>query len=239
MDKQSLEVLLGQGESIERIAKRFGKDPSTISYWMKKYGLESPYAAKHAAKGGLRREEVQELVEAGMTLAEIARAVDRSVGTVRHWLTRFGLRTDNTAGGRSREELHAAREAGRLTVMMHCREHGETEFFLEGRGYYRCKRCRSECVSRRRRKVKSILVTEAGGRCCLCGYDRHPCALAFHHLDPALKRMPVSAGGVAYALDTLREEARKCVLLCSNCHAEVENGIATLPLEWSADDRAP
>ena len=36
MDKESLETLLDQGLSIERIAKRFGKDPSTVSYWMKK-----------------------------------------------------------------------------------------------------------------------------------------------------------------------------------------------------------
>jgi hypothetical protein len=43
--------------------------------------------------------------------------------------------------------------------------------------------------------------------------------------------MPVSAWGIAYALDTLREEARKCVLLCANCHAEVENGLAALPLQ--------
>jgi hypothetical protein len=26
----------------------------------------------------------------------------------------------------------------------------------------------------------------------------------------------------------MREEAAKCVLLCSNCHAEVEAGVATL-----------
>jgi IS30 family transposase len=32
VDKQSLELLLAQGESIERIAKRVGKDPSTVSY---------------------------------------------------------------------------------------------------------------------------------------------------------------------------------------------------------------
>ena len=37
--------------------------------------------------------------------------------------------------------------------------------------------------------------------------------------------MNVSASGIAYRLDTLRDEARKCVLLCSNCHAEVEAGV--------------
>jgi hypothetical protein len=27
----------------------------------------------------------------------------------------------------------------------------------------------------------------------------------------------------------MREEAAKCVLLCANCHAEVEGGAASLP----------
>jgi hypothetical protein len=49
-------------------------------------------------------------------------------------------------------------------------------------------------------------------------------ALHFHHLDPAEKRLELNARGVALSLDTLRAEARKCVLLCSNCHAEVEEG---------------
>jgi hypothetical protein len=127
--------------------------------------------------------------------------------------------------------MRAAKDAGLLTITMVCRRHGETEFFLEGRGYYRCKRCRSEAVSRRRRKLKAILIAEAGGRCCICGYDKHPSALEFHHLDPLEKQMPLSARGIAYALDTLRAEARKCKLLCSNCHAEVKNGIAVVPIQ--------
>jgi hypothetical protein len=115
---------------------------------------------------------------------------------------------------------------------MTCKRHGETEFRLEGRGYYRCKRCRSEAVSRRRQKVKAILVAEAGGKCAICGYDRHVAALGFHHVDPGLKIMNVSARGVALALSTLRAEAEKCVLLCANCHAELENGAAELPIKY-------
>jgi transposase len=204
MDRESLEVLLDQHVSIERIAKRFGKDPSTISYWMKKYGLESPYREKHAAKGGIDRSRLEALVAAGMTIAEIAAELERSNGTVRHWLGQYGLRTHNTSGRRPPQGMRAAKDAGLLTITMVCRRHGETEFFLEGRGYYRCKRCRSEAVSRRRRKLKAILIAEAGGRCCICGYDKHPSALEFHHLDPLEKQMPLSARGIAYALDTLR-----------------------------------
>lgn len=231
MEKRALEYLLEQGVSVEQIGKRFGKDPSTVSYWMKKYGLVSPYREKHEAKGGIERERLEELVERGMTIAEIAAEVGLSKGTVRHWLRQHGLRTQNSRGRRSREEVQSAKAAGLLTVTMTCARHGKTAFFLEGRGSYRCKRCRTEAVSRRRRKVKEILVAEAGGRCVICGYNRYPCALEFHHVDPTNKRLLGCARGVAHALEALRNEAKTCVLLCSNCHAEVENGVATLPLQ--------
>jgi transposase len=231
MDRESLALLLGQGLSVEKIAKRFGKDPSTVSYWMVKHGLEAVNREKHAAKGGIEREQLEALVEAGLTTAELAAALGLSKGTVRHWMRRYGLRTLNSRGKRPAEVARAGKEAGLLTLTMTCAHHGETEFYLEGRGYYRCKRCRTEAVVRRRRKVKAILVSEAGGRCCLCGYDRCPAALEFHHLDPIEKRLEINHKGIALALEALRVEARKCVLLCANCHAEVENGFAFVPVE--------
>jgi Homeodomain-like domain len=174
---------------------------------------------------------LEALVEAGMSIAEIATVVGRSKGAVRHWLTRYELRTRGAAGRKETAARRAARHAGVLEIVMVCPHHGETVFILEGRGYYRCKRCRADGVVRHRQKVKSILVEEAGGCCVICGYDRHIRALQFHHLQPSLKRLAVSSQGVTYSIETLRGEARKCVLLCANCHAEVEAGAAELPLE--------
>ncbi len=231
MKKESLELLLSQGLTVEKIAKRFGKDPSTISYWIAKYGLEAVNREKHAAKGGIERAGLEALVEAGMTIAEIATEVGLSKATVRYWLRAYGLRTKNAPRNVGAAEVRAAKAAGELTVTMACPSHGKTEFYLESRGYYRCKRCRVDAVAKRRRKVKAILVAEAGGQCVICGYDRHPRALAFHHLDPLEKRLEINAKGVALSLETLRAEARKCVLLCANCHAELEDGVATLPLQ--------
>jgi hypothetical protein len=125
----------------------------------------------------------------------------------------------------------AAQQAGLETITMSCTEHGETEFVLEGRGYYRCKRCRMERVMRRRRQLKAILVAEAGGCCCVCGYSRYVGALEFHHLDRTEKRVEISCGA-ALSLNSLRAEAEKCVLVCSNCHAEVEAGVTTVPLQF-------
>jgi transposase len=229
MDKESLELLLRQGLSIERIAKRFAKDPSSVSYWMKKYGLVSPFAEKHAAKGGLERDRLEALVAAGMTIAEIAEAVGRSKATVRHWMQQYSLRTENARGRRSPRLSGDAKDAGSLTARMTCRRHGETDFMLEGRGYYRCKQCRSGRVANRRRHIKQILVREAGGECILCGYDRCIGALQFHHVDPDGKQFNIAFGGIGRSLQRAQAEAKKCVLLCANCHAEVEAGLAAVP----------
>jgi hypothetical protein len=72
------------------------------------------------------------------------------------------------------------------------------------------------------------LVEEAGGSCRLCGYDRYAGALEFHHVDAAQKSFSLGHKGVTRSLALAREEARKCILLCSNCHAEVEGGIVKI-----------
>ena len=95
-------------------------------------------------------------------------------------------------------------------------------------GGWRCKRCRSEAVSRRRRMVKAELIALAGGACKLCGYDRLPSALHFHHVDPDTKLFALAERGFTYALAKAHDEAAKCVLLCANCHAEVEAGLVTI-----------
>jgi transposase-like protein len=234
MDRESLSRLLAQGHSLEQIAKRFGRHPSTIAYWLRKHGLEAAHRDRHAARGGLERDRLVGLIATGATVAECAAELGVSKSTVRHWLRRYGLRTQNSVGRRERETVRIAKEAGLLTTAMVCRRHGLTEFFLEGRGYYRCKRWRADAVSRRRRKVKSILVQEAGGRCCVCGYQRYLGALHFHRVQPHEKRLELNAKGNALSLATLRAEAQKCVLLCSNCHAEVEAGIASIEGKFEA-----
>ncbi len=226
MDRDALQLLLAQGVSVEQIGRRFGRHPSTVSYWMRKHGLEAPNRAKHAGKGGIDRAELEAAVARGMTIREIAAQLDRSTATVRHWLRRYALSTAATERARA---SRAGRVQGESLLIRDCTRHGRTAFALEGSGYYRCKQCRSEQVIRHRRRLKELLVAEAGGACALCGYDRHLGALRFHHLDPRSKRLHVSQNGITLSLDTIREEVRKCVLLCSNCHAEVEGGAAAVP----------
>ena len=114
-----------------------------------------------------------------------------------------------------------------------CNKHGEVlhhkvkDSTIKAGYRYRCKKCMSEYVVTRQRKVKSILVKEAGGCCQICGYDKYQGALQFHHLDPATKEFALQSG-VTKALDKMRKEAAKCLLLCANCHAEIEGGIISI-----------
>lgn len=224
MQKELLEECLAEGLSLEAIGKREGKHESTVSYWMKKHGLEAVKAETHAAKGPPSKEEMEGLLAAGLSLREIAHRLDRSLATIRHWMRRYGLKPV--------PHRHNGPRDGRRETVLSCRRHGSTAFVLEGRGSYRCRQCRVEHVARCRRKIKRILVEEAGGKCVLCGYDRHLEALQFHHLQPGEKLFHLGQGGQSRSLARCRAEAEKCALLCANCHAEVEAGKAALPLNF-------
>jgi hypothetical protein len=93
---------------------------------------------------------------------------------------------------------------------------------------WRCKRCVGEAVTRRHQKVKRILVEEAGGCCAVCGYDRCVVNLHFHHVDPAQKSFALTSA-TGKSLDAYRAEAAKCVLVCANCHGEIEAGLVASP----------
>ncbi|MEA2369443.1 MAG: hypothetical protein QOH38_2161 [Thermoleophilaceae bacterium] len=221
MERAFLEEQLAAGRSLEQIGRAAGKHSSTVGHWVRKHGLVAVGCDKYAPRGGLARERLAGFVGQGMGTREIARRCGVSYSTVRHWLRRYGLTVD-----RARRRIHGPLPR---RIERRCGTHGTTTFVLEGRGYYRCCRCRMERVAERRRKVKRILVEEAGGACAICSFDGHPAALEFHHLKPSEKSFELSLRGVTRSIEALREEARKCVLLCSNCHALVEVGALSLP----------
>lgn len=226
MDRGVLEGWLAEGCSLEEMGRRAQRHPSTVGYWLGKHGLEAVGRAVHASRGGIDAATLRSLIDEGLSGREIAARLDLSLGTVRHWLGRHGLkttRTGRTEGVTPRGAAAGTRFPGR------CSTHGDTEFIIRTDGSPRCLICRSAAVGQRRRRVKAILVEDAGGACVLCGYDRHPGALHFHHKRPEEKLFSIAGTGVTRSLDRARAEASKCVLLCGNCHAEVESGVAVLP----------
>ena len=65
--------------------------------------------------------------------------------------------------------------------------------------------------------------------CDICGYDKHPSALTFEHLDPETKHntrngklvhISDMVKGNRYSIDTILKEIDKCRVICFNCHME-------------------
>ena len=84
-----------------------------------------------------------------------------------------------------------------------------------------CSSCKGEL---RRNSHKKMAIKMLGGRCRLCGYERCQKAFHFHHVDPKMKKFAIS-NQLHLAWPRLEEELRKCVLVCSRCHAEIHDGM--------------
>src|SRR4051812_48560780 len=126
MDRAWLATRLAAGRSIESIARELAKPPSTVAYWVNKYGLTSAHASRHAARGALDRERLESLIAEGLSTREIAADVGRSQATVCHWLRRYGLRT--------RPARYALRDEPKpAAITRECPLHGYTAFVTVGR----------------------------------------------------------------------------------------------------------
>jgi transposase len=202
VDEAWLPAELARGRSIEAIARD----------------------ARRNASRGIDRALLAEMTARGMSIRRIAGATGVSATTVRYWLREYGLPSAQAVRRRASAE---AKAAGVRSLELRCARHGVTRH-VRRRDGFRCARCEAARVADARRRMKLTLVAEAGGQCALCGYDRCVAALQFHQVDPATKSFHVSREGVTRSLAAARAEARKCVLLCANCHAEVEAGYSEL-----------
>jgi len=82
---------------------------------------------------------------------------------------------------------------------------------------------KSEAVIEWRKRTKLKLVEYKGGKCQICDYNKSITALHFHHLDPNEKDFSIS--GKSLSFDKLKNEVDKCILVCSNCHSEIHEGL--------------
>lgn len=106
-----------------------------------------------------------------------------------------------------------------------CKYHGITEHIIRKDGGYRCKKCRIEAVQKHRKKIKKQAIEYKGGCCENCGYNKCDRALEFHHIDIKQKDFGIAYKGITLSWEKLKKELDKCILVCSNCHAEIHDRI--------------
>lgn len=106
--------------------------------------------------------------------------------------------------------------------MKECPRHGLTEHFVQKNGTPRCKKCRMMYMDETRERNKRYLLDLKGGKCEICGYDECVDALEFHHINPNDKSFNIG-DKLLWNREKLAEEAKKCMLLCCNCHRELHS----------------
>jgi len=74
---------------------------------------------------------------------------------------------------------------------------------------------------------KQLIYELKSNGCSICGYNKHPNILDFHHVNPKDKkfRLCISIIGHNHSYNDIFNEFEKCILLCANCHREIENGV--------------
>ncbi len=87
-----------------------------------------------------------------------------------------------------------------------------------------------KAVAKRRRKVKELAIDYKGGKCQICGYNKYQGAFDLHHLNSKEKDFGIADKWYTRSWVKIKAELDKCILLCANCHREVEGGITRLPL---------
>lgn len=71
-------------------------------------------------------------------------------------------------------------------------------------------------IAKLKQLVQSLKI-EMGGKCNQCGYSEQLKILQYHHLNKKQNKL----GNISEmkSMKKIREEAKKCILLCPNCHA--------------------
>jgi hypothetical protein len=176
----------------------------------------------------MEKELLEKLINEGLSTREIGEKVNKAQTTVRHWLIKYGLKTNNAQFNKNLISRH--QQSHRICPC--CKQELEITNFYKKAGILfdstYCKKCTNNQTVIRMVNHKMKCVEYKGGKCIECGYNKYYGALEFHHLDPKLKDFTISHLRAYTFNKIVTDELDKCVLLCNRCHREVEGGIIVL-----------
>ena len=135
-------------------------------------------------------------VNEGLSIRKLGERFDKSYTTMRYWLHKYRLKTQRPI---PRVRNAACTICERPT----------------GDGRLRCAGCWTKL---RRYTCKVIAIELLGGCCVKCGWVGEIGGFTFHHIRGQIDKS-FEIGRIANkSWDVVKEELKKCELLCSNCH---------------------
>lgn len=103
----------------------------------------------------------------------------------------------------------------------------ESQLRAQREWYKKNKKRQFDNVKRRKKELRDRFQEfKKTLKCCVCK-ESEACCLDFHHLDASEKEFSI-AHFENVGLAKLKEELKKCVVICSNCHRKVHEGILVL-----------
>lgn len=177
------------------------------------------------------------LIKLRLSTYQIAKKMGKSQTTTRHWLKKFGLKTNSLRFRKSQDTINDKGITCRTCPQCKLqRELNKENHYInsKGRAYGWCKGCSNKMSCERQRTRKQQCVALKGGKCIFCGYNKYVGSLEFHHVDPSKKQYNISKLR-SYSITEIKKELDKCILLCRNCHGELHAGIITIKMVSSAE----
>jgi len=176
----------------------------------------------------MKKEEIEKMINEGMSLNQISRETGKSLTTVRYWVKKYELRSSHL-----QFKFLTKKEIGHERKCPKCQNILPSTEFYKKRGIDHastyCKICTTEQSLNRMQRLKKQMVDYKGGSCMICGYKKYMGALEFHHLDPTQKDFNLAHMKKYTFDDKVKKELDKCVLVCSNCHREIHGKVVGPP----------
>ena len=79
-----------------------------------------------------------------------------------------------------------------------------------------------------RKRIKIALVEAFQHKCMCCGLEDNPILYDFHHINPEEKLFGIGNNSTTHSRQAYADEAKKCVMVCSNCHRKIEYDLISL-----------
>lgn len=206
-ERVAAKKLREDGLSLREISEKLNVSKASVSLWVRDVMVSEDLLARRGQLKGERllsfyeNQIIDDLklrsyVDKKLSLLTISRKTKCSIGCLKHWIGKLGLVLERVGRAYDRCQL--------------CNKEN---------GIIRSKYCNT-CTSRiRRYKNKISAVEYKGGKCEICNrsFDvLEYSAFEFHHCD-ANKEIEIGTA-LNRKWGIIKEEIKKCLLLCSSCH---------------------
>jgi len=174
------------------------------------------------------KDKILKLRKEGKSYNEIAKTLNCSKGTISYHCSRNKIKKEESKVKKLKLEKKCivcdkyfdTSIKSQTTCSKECRKVFRRQY-MKGRNYEY-----ANLVNwRLENKKKSIEYK--GGKCIICGYNKCLRSLDFHHLDPNEKEFSISKNKNR-KFENIIPELNKCILVCSNCHGEIHEGITKI-----------